>query len=49
MIAFYVAEYVFEDNPDSGKLEQQMRGDGPPVVFAVHKNLTVLVKMVKCK
>lgn len=40
-------EYVFEDNPDSGKLEQQMRGDGPPVVFAVHKNLTVLVKMVK--
>ncbi|XP_069952748.1 zinc finger FYVE domain-containing protein 16 isoform X3 [Cherax quadricarinatus] len=40
-------EYVFEDNPDSSKLEQQMRGDGPPVVFAVHKNLTVLVKMVK--
>ncbi|XP_042860143.1 uncharacterized protein LOC122245989 isoform X2 [Penaeus japonicus] len=40
-------EYVFEDNPDSSKLEEQMRGDGPPVVFAVHKNLTVLVKMVK--
>ncbi|XP_042216035.1 uncharacterized protein LOC121862108 isoform X6 [Homarus americanus] len=41
------SEYVFEDNPDSSKLEQQMKGDGPPVVFAVHKNLTVLVKMVK--
>lgn len=40
-------EYVFEDNPDSAKLEEQMRGDGPPVIFAVHKNLTVLVKLVK--
>ncbi|XP_066987800.1 zinc finger FYVE domain-containing protein 16 isoform X6 [Macrobrachium rosenbergii] len=40
-------EYVFEDNPDSSKLEEQLRGDGPPVVFAVRKNLTVLVKVVK--
>uniref|UniRef100_A0A0P4WC83 FYVE-type domain-containing protein n=1 Tax=Scylla olivacea TaxID=85551 RepID=A0A0P4WC83_SCYOL len=40
-------EYVFEDNPDSSKLEEQMRGDGPPVIFAIHKNLTVLVKLVK--
>lgn len=33
----------------STDLTQQLRGDGPPVAFALHKNLTVLVKLVKCE
>ncbi|KAK4319824.1 hypothetical protein Pmani_009271 [Petrolisthes manimaculis] len=32
---------------NSTDLTQQLRGDGPPVAFALHKNLTVLVKLVK--
>ncbi|CAL4214579.1 unnamed protein product [Meganyctiphanes norvegica] len=42
-----ITEYMFEDGPKSQNLEEQLKGDGPPVVFAIQKNLSVLVKIVK--
>ncbi|RXG69118.1 Zinc finger FYVE domain-containing protein 9 [Armadillidium vulgare] len=40
-------EYLFDANPDSNKLEEQMINGMDPVVFALQKNLTVLVKRIK--
>lgn len=42
-----ITEYKFEDGPESQSLDEQLRGDGPPIVFAIQKNLSVLVKIVK--
>ena len=49
LIVYSITEYLFEDKPENAQLESQMRGDGPPVVLAITKNFSVLVKLVKCK
>ena len=44
------SEYLSSSGSEQQRLVEQMAApDGPPVLFAIHKNLTVVVKKVKCE